>query len=86
MAIAGPMLQLARNQMMQNAGKIKQTMQMIQTASNPQAAMNMIIMNNPNMKQVMEIVNKYGGDSMKALEATAGQFGMTANEVLCLLR
>ena len=84
--MAAPMQQLARNQMMQMAGKIKQSMQTIRMAANPQAALNAMIMNNPNMKQVMDIVNQYGGDDMKALEATAAQFGMTADEVLGLLR
>ena len=54
------MQQLARNHMIQTAAKIKQTMKAIRTAANPQAAMNMMIMNNPQMKQVMEIVNQSG--------------------------
>ena len=80
------MLQLARNQMIQTAAKIKQTMQAVRMAANPQAALSTMMMNNPNMKQVMDIVQQYGGDDMKALEAMAGQFGMTAEEVLGLLR
>ena len=71
---------------MQNAARIKQMMQTIRTAANPQAALNTMIMNNPQMKQVMEIVNQYGGDSMKALEAMAAEFGMTPDDVLRMLR
>ena len=80
------MQQLARNQMIQTAAKIKQTMRTIQMATDKQAALNAMMMNNPMMKQVMDIVQQYGGDSMKALEAVAGEFGMTSDEVLGMLR
>lgn len=80
------MQQLAKNQMIQMAAKIKQSMQTIRAAANPQAALNMMIMNNPNMKQVMEIIQQYGGDPMKALEETSKQFGMTSDDVLNMLK
>ena len=86
MGIPATLQQLGRGQMMQNAARIKQMMQTIRAAANPQAALNMMMMNNPQMKQVMEIVNQYGGDSMKALEETAAEFGMTPDDVLRLLR
>ena len=84
--MAAPMLQLARNQMIQTAAKIKQTMQTIRMAANPQAAMNTLMMNNPNMKQVMEIVNQHGGDPMAAFQAVAKENGMDPEEILGMLK
>ena len=72
--------------MAQTAGKIKQMMQMVKTASNPQAALNMLAMNNPQMKQVMDIVEQYGGDSMKAFHAVAEECGVDPDEVLEMLK
>ena len=72
--------------MMQNAMRIKQTMQTIQAAANPQAALNAMVMSNPQMKQVMEIVNRHGGDPMKAFTETARENGMDPNEILGMLR
>ena len=80
------MQQLGKNQMIQTAAKIKQAMQAIKTAANPQAAMNMMLMNNPNMKQVMEIVNQYGGDSMAAFRETAKQMGVDPEEILGMIK
>ena len=80
------MQQLSRNSMAQMIQPIKQMMSMVRTAQNPQLALNQLIMNNPQMKQVMDIVNQYGGDSMAALEATAKQCGMTADEVLGMIK
>ena len=72
--------------MMQTASKIKQTMQAIRTAANPQAAMNAMLMNNPQMKQVMDIVQKYGGDPMAAFRAEAEAAGFNPEEILGMIR
>ena len=61
-------------------------MQAIKTAANPQAALNMMVMNNPQMKQVMDIVNQYGGDPMQAFTAVAKENGMDPEEILGMLR
>ena len=71
---------------MQTAGKIKGMMQTIRTAANPQAALNTMVMNNPQMKQVMDIVNQYGGDPMRALNEVARQNGIDPNEILNMLK
>ena len=78
--------QLGRNNMIQTAAKIKQTMQAIRTAANPQAALNAMLMNNPQMKQVMGIVQQYGGDSMAAFEAMARENGFDPGEILGMLQ
>ena len=72
--------------MIQTAAKIKQTMQAIKTAADPKAAMSTMIMSNPQMKQVMEIVKQYGGDPMRAFTETARENGMDPEEILGMLK
>ena len=72
--------------MIQTAGKIKQMMQTVRMASNPQAALNAMVMNNPQMRQVMEIVNQHGGDPMAAFNAVARENGMDPDEILGMLK
>ena len=86
MAIPAILQQLGRNNMIQTAAKIKGMMQTIRTAANQQAALNRMVMNNPQMKQVMEIVEEYNGDSMAAFKATAEQMGVNPEEILGMLK
>ena len=80
----GILQQLARSSPMM--GQIKQMMGMVRSAQNPQAMLNQIMMNNPKMQQVMEIVNKYGGDPNKAFQAVAQQNGINPQEIMNMLR
>ena len=77
--------QLTRNNMAQAAQPIKQMMNAVRTAQNPQLALNQLIMNNPQMKQVMDIVQKHGGDPMKAFRAEAEARGVDPDEILGML-
>ena len=43
-------------------------------------------MNNPQMKQVMDIVQKYGGDPMTAFRKEAEARGVDPDEILNMLR
>jgi hypothetical protein len=61
-------------------------MQAIRTAQNPQAALNAMVMSNPQLKQVMDIVNQYGGDPMRAFTETARQNGMDPEEIMGMLK
>lgn len=79
-----PLVQLARSNPMM--GQIKQMMTMLRTAQNPTAMLNQMVMSNPQMKQVMDIVQQYGGDSMKAFHAVAKQKGFDPNEILDMLK
>ena len=67
-------------------GQIKQMLNMVRGAQNPQAMLNQIMMSNPRMKQVMEIVNQYGGDPDKAFQAVAQQNGINPQEIMNMLR
>ena len=84
MAIPGILMALARNNPMMV--QIKQMMSMVRTAQNPQAMLNQLAMNNPQLKQGMEIVSQHGGDVGKALTATAEQMGSDPNEIMQMLK
>ena len=61
-------------------------MSAVKTAQNPQAMLNQMIMSNPKLKNVMDIVNQYGGDPNKALEEVAKQHGVTPQDIYDLLK
>ena len=84
MAMPGILQQLARSNPMM--GQIKQMMSAIKMAQNPTAMLNQMVMNNPNLKQVMDIVNQYGGDANKAFTAYAEQNGINPNEIMGMLK
>ena len=84
MAIPGILMQLARNNPM--IGQAKQMMGMLRTAQNPQAMLNQMVMNNPKLKEVMDLVNQYGGDPNKALEEVSKQYGVTSQDIYDLLK
>ena len=52
----------------------------------PMAAQIKQMMNNPQIKQAMSIVEKYGGDSMKALYGEAERMGVDPQEILNMLK
>ena len=86
MAIPAILQQLSRNNMLQAAQPVRQLMNMVRSAQNPQLMLNQLAMNNPQLKQVMDIVQKHGGDPMTAFLAEAEARGMDPNEILNMLR
>ena len=77
-------MQLAKvNPMMQN---VRQMMGMLNSSQNPQAMMNSMVQSNPNLKQVMDIINQSGGDPKKAFYALAEQKGVNPQEILDMLK
>ena len=86
MAIPAILQQLSRNNMLQAAQPVRQLMNMVRSAQNPQLMLNQLAMNNPQLKQVMDIVQKHGGDPMTAFLAEAEARGMDPNEILNILR
>ena len=85
MAIPAILQQLGRNNIMQAVQPIRQMMNAVRAAQNPQLALNQLIMNNPQMKQVMDIVQKHGGDPMAAFRAEAKAAGMNPDEIMRML-
>ena len=66
--------------------QIRQMISMVKASGNPQAMLNQLIQTNRNMKQVMEIVQQYGGNAEKAFYALAEQKGINPQEILDLLK
>ena len=61
-------------------------MGMLKSAQNPQLMLNQIITNNPQMKQIMDIINQSGGDPKKAFYSVAEQKGVDPQEILDMLK
>ena len=68
--MANPMLAA----LMQNKlGPVKQAMNMMQTAANPNAMVNQLLQQNP---QVQQLIQQAGGDPKKAFYTLAQQMGV----------
>ena len=61
-------------------------MNMIKTSSNPQMALNQLMQSNPQMKQVMDLVNTSGNSPEQLFYALAKQKGINPNEILDALK
>ena len=66
--------------------QIRQMISMVKSAGNPQLMLNQLMQNSPQMQQVMQIVQKYGGDANKAFYALAEEKGINPQEILDLLK
>ena len=86
MAIPAILQQLGKNSMSRLAGPVRQMMNTVRAAQNPQAVLNQLIMSNPQLKQVMDIVQKHGGDPMAAFRAEAEARGVDPDEIIDMLR
>ena len=69
-----------------NIGQIKQMMQMVRSAGNPQAMVQNMAQNNPQMKQAIDFIKQNGNDPKKALYALAQQKGVDPDEILRTLQ
>ena len=67
-------------------GKIRQMMGMVKQAQDPQAMISQLMVNNPQLKQVMNIVDQYGGDPELAFRETAKQMGVDPQQVLNMMK
>ena len=65
---------------------IKQTMNMIRNAGNPQAMMAQMMQNNPQYAQVMQLVQENGGDAQKAFYALADKLGIDGDTIVQALK
>ena len=59
---------------------------MLRSAGNPQAMLQNMMSSNPQMKQVMDLVNQSGGDPREAFYNLAKQKGVNPEEILNLLK
>ena len=65
---------------------IKKMMQGIKMASNPRQALQSMMTQNPQMKQVMDFVQASGGDPRSAFYKLAEQKGVDPNQILNMLK
>ena len=61
-------------------------MGMLNASQNPQAMLNQMMSNNPQMKQVMDVINQYGGDPKQAFYSLAEKNGIDPNEILNMMK
>ena len=59
---------------------------MMQGAKNPQALLNQMMSNNPQYKQVMELVNQNGGDAKKAFYNICKEKGINPDDIINQLK
>ena len=82
-----PMLQsLNQSRLAQNLTPIKNMMNMVKSAGNPQMMLQQMISQNPQMKQVMDLVNQNGGDPKAAFYKMAEEKGINPDEILNMLK
>ena len=71
---------------MPNLQPIKQMMQMVKDAQNPQAMLQSLAQSNPQLRQVMDVVQQAGNDPQKAFYAMCQQKGIDPNTILNALK
>lgn len=86
MAVPQILQQLNGHNIQQAIQPIRQLMGMVRSAQNPALMLNQLAMNNPLLKQAMDITQQYGGDPMKAVQALAEQKGIDPQEIFNLLK
>ena len=66
--------------------QIRQMISMVKSAGNPQMMISQLMQTSPQMREVMQIVQQYGGDANKAFYAIAEQKGIDPQEILDMLK
>lgn len=64
---------------------IRQYMNVLKASRNPQAALEGMMANNPQLQQVKQIVDRKGGDPMKAFRDMAEENGLDPDEILSMI-
>ena len=84
MALPGILQQLAKSSPMM--GQIKNMMNMVSGAQDPGAMISRMMNNNPQMKQVMDVISAAGGDPRRAFYQLAQQKGVDPQEILDMMK
>lgn len=67
-------------------GPLKNMMNTVKNARNPQAMLMNMAQQNPNVKQAMDFINQFGGDPKTAFYKMAEQKGVDPESILSQLR
>lgn len=82
-----PMLaMLNQNRMVQNLQPIKNMMNMLRSAGNPQMMLQQMTAQNPQFKQAVDYVNANGGDAKTACYKLAKEKGINPDEILQMFK
>lgn len=84
MPMPGILQQLAKSSPMM--GKIKQMMTMVSGAQDPNGMIRQLMANNPQMKQVTDLIQSAGGDPRRAFYELAQQKGVDPQEILDMMK
>ena len=71
---------------MPNLQPIKQMMSMVRSAGNPQAMLQSLAQNNPQVRQAMDVIQQAGGDPQRAFYALCEQKGINPQQILDALK
>ena len=71
---------------MPNLQPIRNMLGMVRSASNPQAMLQMMAQNNPQLQQAMAVVQQSGGDPQKAFYSLCQQNGVDPQTILDALK
>lgn len=77
---------LSQSRMLSQIAPIKNAMNMVRSAGNPQMMLNQMLANNPNYQQVQQLIQQSGGDPQKAFYSLANQMGVDPNQILNSLK
>ena len=69
-----------------NLSRIKELMNTVKSAQNPHIAMQTLINNNPQLKQIMDIVQQNGGNAEKVFYQLAQERGINPDDILNMLK
>ena len=69
-----------------NLQAIKQMAGMVRSANNPQALLQSMAQNNPQLKQVLDVVQQAGNDPQKAFYAACEQRGVNPQTIIEMLK
>ena len=73
---------LNQSRITQTLSPIKQMMQTLKAAGNPQMMLNQMLAQNPQYKQVIDYVNANGGDAKSAFYKMANEKGVNPDDIL----
>ena len=75
-----------QQQLMNNLQQLKNMMNLVKTSNQPPQMLQNILMQNPNINQVMSLIKQYGGNTEQAFYALAKEKGIDPQAILKALQ
>ena len=80
--MGNPIIQALAGQQGPQVAQVKQMLNAVKNAGNPQAMLNLMAQKNPALRQALDYVGQSGGDPKKACYELAMQKGVNPDEIL----